>query len=47
MNPKNGRSYHIDPLPQTFKKTGVEPPHVDVNHPRGYAGDLEKKKYEL
>jgi len=47
VNPNNGRSYHIDPLPQAFKKTGVEPPHVDVNRPRDYIGNLEKKKYEL
>lgn len=39
VNPKTGRSYHIDPS----NRFG-EPPHVDVNRPRGYQGPLEKKK---
>ena len=33
VNPKSGRSYHIDPGGK-YKK-GVEKPHVDVNRPRG------------
>lgn len=43
VNPKTGRSYHIDP-----KEWGKyrEPNHVDVNRSRGYKGLLEKKKYE-
>ncbi|RWX43396.1 toxin 37 [Candidatus Electrothrix marina] len=41
VNPKTGRSYHIDP-----KNWGKhrEPNHVDVNRPRGYKGPLNKKK---
>lgn len=41
VNPKTGRSYHIDP-----KEWGKypEPNHVDVNRPRNYKGPLEKKK---
>lgn len=42
VNPKTGRSYHIDP-----KEYGKfdEPNHVDVNRPRGYSGKLVKKKF--
>jgi len=41
VNPKTGRSYHIDP-----KDWGKypEPNHVDVNRLRDYKGPLEKKK---
>jgi RHS repeat-associated protein len=41
VNPKTGRSYHIDP-----KEWGKyrEPNHVYVNRPRGYKGPLDKKK---
>jgi RHS repeat-associated protein len=43
VNPKTGRSYHIDP-----KEYGKyrEPNHVDVNRPRDYRGNLEKKKFD-
>ncbi len=41
VNPRTGRSYHIDPGGK-YKK-GVEPPHVDVNRVKG---DLPKKKLE-
>lgn len=41
VNPKTGRSYHIDPKSQGKYR---EPNHVDVNRPRGYKGALEKKK---
>ena len=42
VNPKTGRSYHIDP-----KEYGKyrEPNHVDVNRPRDYKGPLDKKKF--
>ena len=40
INPKNGRSYHID-----FNNSYNEAPHVDVNRLRGYKGDLTKKKF--
>ena len=43
VNPRTGRSYHIDPG-GTYKK-GVEKPHVDVNRPKG--SDLPKKKFFL
>lgn len=41
VNPKTGRSYHIDP-----KEYGKyrEPNHVDVNRLRDYKGGLDKKK---
>ncbi|WP_027671346.1 polymorphic toxin type 37 domain-containing protein [Rheinheimera baltica] len=41
VNPKTGRSYHIDP-----KENGKyrEPNHVDVNRLRDYKGGLDKKK---
>ncbi|MES9957649.1 MAG: RHS repeat-associated core domain-containing protein [Sedimenticola sp.] len=41
VNPKTGRSYHIDP-----KGWGKyrEPNHIDVNRPRGYKGPLDKKQ---
>jgi RHS repeat-associated protein len=41
VNPKTGRSYHIDP-----KEWGKyrEPNHVDVNRLRDYKGPLEKKR---
>lgn len=44
VNPKTGRSYHIDPVTQQWK-AGAEYPHVDVNRPKG--SDLPKKKYPL
>ena len=40
VNPKTGRSYHID----RRNKSG-EPPHVDVNRSKRYRGPLDKKKY--
>jgi RHS repeat-associated protein len=42
VNPSSERSYHIDPG-GTYGR-GVEPPHVDVNRPRGYKGVLPKRK---
>jgi len=40
VNPKTGRSYHID------EANGFgEAPHVDVNRLKTYDGSLEKKKY--
>ncbi|UQG58459.1 RHS domain-containing protein [Marinobacter sp. M3C] len=41
VNPKTGRSYHIDP-----KEWGKfpEPNHVDVNRAKSYKGSLDKKK---
>ncbi|GEM_PF-2531202 len=41
VNPRSGRSYHIDPGGK-YKK-GCEPPHVDVNRPRGYKGFPKRK----
>ena len=46
VNPKTKRSYYIDPG-KTYKKTGPESPHVDVNRPRGYKGPLPKRKFPL
>lgn len=48
QNPKNERSYHIQPDPMAVRK-GIELPHVDVNRPRqftrpGYEGPLQKKR---
>jgi hypothetical protein len=43
VDPKTGRSYHIDPGGQ-YKK-GAEEPHVDVNRPP--SSDLPKRKYPL
>ena len=43
VNPKTGRSYYIDPGGKY--KRGIEPPHVDVNRPKG--SKLPKKKYPL
>lgn len=43
VDPKTGRSYHIDPGGQ-YKK-GTELPHVDVNRPAG--SNLPKRKYPL
>ena len=43
VNPKTGRSYHIDPGGK-YKK-GTEYPHVDVNRTNGSI--LPKKKYPL
>ena len=40
VNPKTGRSYHIDEA-----NSFGEPPHVDVNRPKTYDGPLDKKKY--
>ena len=40
VNPKTGRSYHID-----VNNRSGEPTHVDVNRLRNYRGDLKKKKY--
>jgi hypothetical protein len=42
VNPKNERSYHIDP--KEFGKYR-EPNHVDANRLRGYKGPLDKKKF--
>ena len=42
VNPKNGRSYHIDEA-----NSFGEPAHVDVNRLRSYKGPLEKKKYDM
>ena len=42
VNPKNGRSYHID-----FSNSFNEPPHVDVNRLRGYNGNLGKRKFYI
>ncbi len=42
VNPKTGRSYHIDPANSYGEK-----PHVDVNRPRGYKGSLGKRKFPL
>jgi hypothetical protein len=43
VNPKTGRSYHIDPG-GVYRK-GTESPHVDVNRPRG--SNLPKRKFLL
>jgi len=40
VNPKTGRSYHIDEA-----NSFGEAPHVDVNRLKTYDGPLEKKKY--
>jgi hypothetical protein len=40
VNPKTGRSYHIDP-----NNSFNDPPHVDVNRLKDYNGPLSKKKY--
>ncbi|MEH6444800.1 MAG: polymorphic toxin type 37 domain-containing protein [Oceanospirillaceae bacterium] len=41
VNPKTGRSYHIDPKEWgKFKESN----HVDVNRARSYKGSLDKKK---
>jgi len=45
VNPKTGRSYHIDP--GGMYKRGPEAPHVDINRPRGYRGPLGKRKFPL
>jgi len=42
VNPKTGRSYHIDEA-----NSYGEPPHVDVNRPRDYKGPLDKKKCDM
>ena len=42
VNPKTGRSYHIDQ-----NNRFNEPPHVDVNRPKDYNGNLPKKKYPM
>ena len=42
VNPKNGRSYHIDEA-----NSFGEPPHVDVNRLRDYKGPLPKKKLPM
>jgi Bacterial toxin 37 len=42
VNPRSGRSYHIDPGGRY--KRGIEKPHVDVNRPNG--SKLPKKKFE-
>ena len=41
VNPKSGRSYHIDPLNWGKYR---EPNHIDVNRLRSYKGSLGKKK---
>ena len=43
VNPKTGRSYHIDPG-GTYRR-GRELPHVDVNRLRGV--NLPKRKFPL
>ena len=43
VNPKTGRSYHIDP--GGTWRSGTEYPHVDVNRPPG--SDLPKRKYPM
>jgi hypothetical protein len=43
VNPKTGRSYHIDPG-GTYKK-GTEGPHVDVNRSKG--SSMPKRKLPL
>ncbi len=40
VNPRTGRSYHIDE-----KNSFDEPTHVDVNRLKYYRGELKKKKY--
>jgi hypothetical protein len=42
VNPKNGRSYHIDEA-----NSFGEPPHVDVNRLKSYRGPLDKKKLDM
>ncbi len=42
VNPRTGRSLRIDPA----NKYG-EPPHVDINRPRGYNGPLIERKFDL
>jgi RHS repeat-associated protein len=42
VNPKTGRSYHID-----MNNSYGESPHVDVNRLRGYNGSLEKRKFDI
>jgi RHS repeat-associated protein len=42
VNPRSGRSYHIDEA-NSFN----EPPHVDVNRPKGYKGPLDKRKLDM
>jgi RHS repeat-associated protein len=42
VNPKTGRSYHIDENNRFGEK-----PHVDVNRSKTYKGDLDKKKYPM
>jgi hypothetical protein len=42
VNPKTGRSYHIDP--QKYNRYN-EPSHVDVNRLRSYKGPLDKRRY--
>jgi RHS repeat-associated protein len=43
VNPRTGRSYHIDPG-GSYKK-GTEGPHVDINRPRG--SNMPKRKLPL
>ncbi len=42
VNPKTGRSYHIDEA-----NSFGEAPHVDVNRLRDYKGSLDKNKYDM
>jgi RHS repeat-associated protein len=42
VNPETGRSYHID-----SKNRYGEPAHVDVSRPKGYNGQLDKKKFPI
>lgn len=42
VNPRSTRSYHIDEA-----NSFGEPPHVDVNRPKGYKGPLDKKKFNM
>ncbi|WP_193785809.1 polymorphic toxin type 37 domain-containing protein [Waddlia chondrophila] len=42
INPKNKRQYHIDPK---YSGRYREPNHVDVSRPKGYEGNLPKKRF--
>jgi RHS repeat-associated protein len=42
VNPKTGRSYHID-----YSNSYGEPPHVDVNRAKSYKGQLDKRKFDM
>ena len=42
VNPRNGRSYRIDPYAEGRYR---EPNHVDVSRSRDYSGPLDKKRF--